>query len=407
MTLLPWIASIGIIFIPFYELAVRLLPYASVLSPDTRVGKSAIALWFSVAIFTVAIFRGGLSSFRNKWVLAFFFYGLVSIRFMPNIPLVANGIDSSNFWVYKTQFYFTAYFLLFYAISSYSFTKEEIKKILSIMVWVALGMACYVLIQKLGIDQFFIVKQRQDILGVDNYGLVGALGQPTLVSSFLSFFVVLAFSIRKYLISAILAGTIVLVDSKVAIAAVLVSIFAYSLFTWNRVVLGIFLAFGLAVSFSVYYLEISPIEVIKKEDNGRLNTWKQTIDLWKKPFKTESSENKYTLTGFGPGSFPYFFSSSNSPFRQAHNEYIEKLLFNLGAIGLFLGVAAIISIFVSNFDGFSLSGGNDVMRFGIMSAIIAAMICAGGTFFLELGSHAFPLAILLGFLNNESIKQEG
>lgn len=400
MNLLPWIASIGIIFIPFYELAVRLMPYASVLSPDTRVGKAAIALWFSVAIFTVAIFKGGLSSFRNKWVLAFFFYGLVSIRFMPNIPLVANGIESSNFWVYKTQFYFTAYFLLFYAVSTYSFTSKEINRILTVMVWVASGMACYVLIQKLGIDQFFIVKQRQDILGVDNYNLVGALGQPTLVSSFLSFFVVLAFALRKYLISVLLAGTIIIVDSKVAIAAVLVSIFSYACFTWNKVILCIFLAFGLAVSFSVYYLEISPIEVIKKEDNGRLNAWKQTLDLWKSPFKTDASENKYTLTGFGPGAFPFFFAVNKTPFRQAHNEYLEKLLFNLGAIGLFLGLAAIISVLIGVF------GGTSPIRFGIMSAIIAAMVCAGGTFFLELGSHAFPLTILLGFLNNESINQE-
>lgn len=406
MNLLPWIASIGIIFIPFYELAVRIMPYSSVLSPDTRVGKSAIALWFSIAIFTVAIFRGGLSSFRNKWVLAFFFYGLVSIRFMPNIPLVANGIESSNFWVYKTQLYFTAYFLLFYAVSTYAFTHKEINRILTLMVYVAAAMACYVIIQKLGIDQFFIIKQRQDILGVDNYNLVGSLGQPTIVSSFLSFFVVLSFSIRKYLISALLAGTVVLVDSKVAIAAVMVSVFSYACFTWNKLILGIFLAFGLAISFSVYYLEINPIEVIKKEDNGRLNTWKQTIDLWKNPFKIDASENKYTLTGFGPGAFQYFFSVNKSPFRQAHNEYIEKLLFNLGAIGLFLGIAAILSVFISNFNGFSLSGGSSEIRFGIMSAIIAAMICAGGTFFLELGSHAFPLTILLGFLNNESIKQE-
>ena len=84
------------------------IPFLLIPGYDTREPKMALALTVALAAGLVAIYQGKLRPFRNKWILIFLAYLLLSIRFAPT--LITAKVP--NLWSWKPAFEMLTFALL-------------------------------------------------------------------------------------------------------------------------------------------------------------------------------------------------------------------------------------------------------------------------------------------------------
>lgn len=393
--------KIGLIIIPFYELVIRCFPSAFVIGTDTRGPKLALSLMIALAVGLWCLFQGKLKTFQNKGMLAFVAYAFLSMQLAPNVPLFINDQDSSMFWMWKQMVIILIYAFLIISVASIDFRKEDIGKISNIMAYCGAIMAIYVFIQWAGLDQFFVAKTQQTITSVENYKLVGVLGQPTVVSSFLAIILPIALCSRKTICTIIIAAALFLINSKVALVSGYCGVLACSIFTRKSYATTILLLLAVLFVLSAF--------VFRSDwtDSGRIEQWRHILNYWKTPLSINGAKGMHTIAGFGPGSFEYFYPiSRSSNFFHPHNEYIY-ILFNFGIAGLGIILYSIFIMAKKFFISCLESVHIDNSRFGFMSSFIVALALSGGTFILGLGAHSFYMAIIVGLLHNNQYLQGG
>ena len=377
------------------------IPFLTLQGYNTRIPKMGLALGIALAIGLIAIFQGKLKSFKNKPLLILIFFLLISVYFSPKPDITLLGLNVSNFWVWKPMFYISVFFLMLVTVSSLELSKEDIKLILNVMVWVGFIMALYCIVQSLNIEQFFTLNTKvaatihtpKNIIG-------GTLGHPTIVSPFIAMIIPIALYLKKRIKALIKFIAVCLTCSQVAIGAMLVSLVFYCA-TMRRkwLVGGCILLISASAILGVGYFKSPQIKAFVKP-SGRFGTWKQVVTDIKSPINKEG--NRYGLTGFGPGSFRYVFPVKHkSIMHQVHNDPLE-IAFNTGIIGLGLFLWAIFYIFQINFSFKRIwKGEPDKYRMALLSSFLCILLCSLGTFVFQLNPHIFYTLIIVGFLNQE------
>jgi len=397
--------KVGLVMLPFYELLIRLLPYSAANTPDTRVAKCFLGMWFALAIGFCAIYNGEMKKSRNIWLFLFVLYLPLSIHLASKFSLVMNGIESNNFWVWKPLVAIIGFYLMFLAVQSLNITKQSFRSLLNIAVWCGAVMSGYVFLQALGFDQFFQIKDGPDFWAVTQRAVVGNLGQSTVVASYLAVLVPLALYLKRYYSTAALICAVLLTQSAMAIGAMIVSLMVFACLKQRIMTIPIIAATLVAIA----CVTIVPLSIIKVKnpekaekiiesvlsDNGRSNVWKGSIDVLKNHKFGEEPGATYPYTGIGLGSYSLIIRPIiKTHFAQAHNEYIE-LACTVGIIGLLLFLASIFFMF----RGISLNA----ETISLSSSFICVALIAGGTFVWHLSPHNYYTVMIVGLLHNQSI----
>lgn len=359
-----------------------------------RYPREILALGLALAIAMYGIYEGLIQcEFDNVWILAFIGWVFISLLFIPQIKGLEFGSQNVNgLWNIKSLFYISIYAITFFVISNLNISDDFIMKSCYAILIPSVITAIIVIGQYFGIENFFrnpigATEQEQHLVAVTNYKLGGLMGQPTLCSAYLAMTLPIALYLRKHFVSAIIILSIILIKSDVATIA-MISSFAFLLCfsNWKRLgvlAIGVFLIVIVGLCFK-YQIQ----------DSGRFGVW---LQIWKDmttPFLVPNGLT-YFFTGFGIGSFPYFFPFIHSGgWEQAHNEYLQ-LFYGAGAIGLSILLFGIYKVFKSIWDNFE----DYEIRY-LSSSLCAICICAFGTFVWQLGVFQFYSVVILGIIYN-------
>lgn len=387
------------------NLGLVLTPFVVIPGIDVRDIKMTVASLIASALGLSGLRDGMIKPLSNKWFYYFVFYAVSCYIFAPNPALCLLGMNVGYFWVWQPMFNFLVFALAIVVISSIEFTGEQLDKTLRIMTMCGFLMACYVILQRLGIDQFF------DNVGADHLGrMAGFVGNPTHVSPFIGMLLPLALHQRKYLFAGIMSIAIVCTTSQVAIGSTIIGIALYYALRKKRDLFGLVLVGVLVITtLSImckndtdFYLKLRGFAA----DNQRFMVYEQVIkDVNSKPF--EHSNMRYPLTGWGMGNFKYTFHFAHADnetfmrFHQVHNEYLE-ILYNIGIVGFVLFMLMLYTFFKEKAIRFYNSELSDLER-ALLSGFVLICIVAFGTFAWQIGTLAFYSVVIVGLLNNKSI----
>lgn len=384
----------GLIVIPLYDIILRMFPSVVIIASDTRGYKEVMLIAFALAVGLAALYHQGFKPFKNKWLLLFVMFQVVTLSMSFKLPLVVNDISSTSFWVWKPLFIGLCAFILFLAVSSVQLTKKQLDMLLFTMCIVGVIEAGYVVLQTFGFDQLFAVKGVGQIGTVGFPGRVGTLGQPTLVSPFMAMTLPLAIYLKRYFVSVLIIIAVLLTHSQIAITAMIIGICLYAII-WKVKIAFVIIPIALIVC---------GIILVNKKfvvDNGRFSTWKKIVS----EIRDGSQDGKIkeqSLTGYGQGSFPYIFDSNGheerSNFKQAHNEYLE-LAYNCGLGGLALFLLSIF-YFIKKEIILNISNRQSM---AILTSFVIISLCALGTFVWQLGAHIYYTVVIAGLLHNKPI----
>lgn len=378
---------------------------------DTREPKMLLALAFAFCISLCSIYRGGIKAIKNKWLLFFLGYLLLSIYFSPKPMITLFNKDFSNFWVWKPMFDILVFFLMFLSISGIDFSKEDIGKIFMVMVWVGFVMAIYCILQALGIDQFYddkgVYSGMRDLFNVNH--ICGTLGNATIVSPFIAMLIPMALFLKRYFFAIVMFIAVCLTRSQVAIGAMLISLlFLFSTKGKKQFISSLLITIILISSFTIGYFKNDKVRNFINDKN-RFKTWYLICEDLITPITIEKDKgkisNKYPFTGFGMGTYSVVFPiKHNTNMGQAHNDYLE-LAYNTGIIGFSLFLGAIFYMFIMNLsinDIFTKK--TNIYITTLLSSFVCIAICAAGTFVWQLGATIFYSVIIAGLLHNDSLK---
>lgn len=375
----------GLILIPFYS------------TPgDTRTPKLMLALGFALALSLWVFFKGKMKSINNKWLYILIGYLFLSIQFAPQFKIPIIGTDVMNFWVWQPFTMMLVFFLMLHALVS---IELDINLYLKIISWVGLIMASYGILQFFGIEQFYILSSRPDNIHVPSCRLTGALGQPTLLASFIAMIIPICLYLRRYLFAIIIGIAVILTKSQVAIGAMAVS--CLFLLAFNGKKWAISIGIGVLV-FSILFCVgwTGNVKFIQNRSSGRFLVWKNTISDLITPL-VKDNPRKYPFTGLGLGSYQYLHTVKyNDNFRSAHNEYIQ-FGNETGIIGFAL-LLCTMCVFIWN------AFKERVIRYKkyLLASFICSALCAGGNFVWHLGAHIYYTIFILGLMINNNIKTE-
>jgi len=332
-----------------------------------RDSQFLMSSFFMLSFFLYACYRSQVFICKNKWLLAFILFIPISIFLAPkiNIPLFGKA---TYFWF--PAFCMVSHFLGFAALSAAELDTERITKHI---VWAAALMSVYVILQSIGIDQFFYpLNDHPKAWSATSPFLTGTLGNSRVVGAYLALCLP-AFYHRRDWKAGIVLSALVLIESKLAWFGVLAGFYVYFAGkSPKRLGFGVLLA---VLAIFAYYAWDLP-------DSARLSTW---LDIWLS-FRAglAPNGNQFCLTGYGFGSFPYFFSYPHLRiWLRAHNEYIE-ILWQFGVIGFGLLMMAVWH---------HLRNCNRIQPFFAM--FCSSLVMAGGFFIWQIGPIAY-LTVLAG-----------
>jgi len=367
--------SAGLILLP-------LLPLLGFVGTPTQ---SIFGMGIATALCLWGYFTQEQRPLRNKWLLFFCGYLLISAWQAPYPNLIVLKRPILNFWIWKSMFYAFMFLGMYRTISSAKLTEKHKDLIFDIVIYTTMIMSVYVIGQRFGIMQWFTS------LG-GSYGTTtaaGTLGSPAYVSPYLMIGIPFALYRKKSILIVPIILGIIATNSQMAIGSTIVMLMIILYFKYKKTIISLFVigaltaGIGLAVKGSVVGNVI--------DDSTRFTEWQNILVGVKTPYM---SNKAYPYTGRGPGAFKWTYRmSSGSNFAQAHNEYLE-VLYDTGIIGLFLFLMSLYYIFKNTI----LNKRNKYL----MSAFIGICVCSGGIFAWHLGMTSFMTILIAGLLNNET-----
>lgn len=384
---------LGLIIVPFYEIFLHVLPYAASHAPDSRVTKEELALVFALSIGLLAVWHGEIKPFRNKFLLIIPVYLLFNLIMAPHAPLTINNNEVGDFYFWKPFAEVLCFTFMIIAVSSMEINFEEILKI---MVWCGFIMAIYVILQRFGLDQFWVAKgynydgAGNSFIAVRSEELGGNLGQPTIVASWMVMMVPLAFYFRKWWMGITITVACSLTQG-VMVGLALATVGMVSAIRYDRLLI---LPVGLILVASLMFGISHTSQIINRMD-GRYEVWKDTLSDIKNG--QIDDKHKFSITGVGLGRFSFLFPGKHKiTFQQTHNDPME-FAYDCGIFGEYL---LLVGIFVMLAVGlFHVSS----LVFSIALSFLAIFVCSLGSFPFQLGAHQFYAATLVGLLHNEKI----
>ena len=360
--------------------------------------KMAWALVFALAIGLTALYKGTLKPFKNVWALLLVGFCLLSFYLSPNPKLLFFGVPSGRFWSWEPLYQGIVFLLFVVSVASLRINRSSINTILRTMGWCGAIMAGFVLLQAAHMDQFFEHR-------FERYGEVaGTLGNPTLVGPYLCLVLPIFLYKKEIFLAGLITAAIVVTRSDVALVGLLATLGAYIALKNKRCFITT-LSFGIVgiLVIGAAYLTQPDFRRVCP-DNERFLTWRQSAEDLTTPVM-QDSKKIYAITGIGPGSFKYLFhakhNTKNDNFLYAHNEYVN-VTYELGVVGLLLFLGTIVFIFrqaasMKQIMSGELSG----IRRALISGLIGILVCSGGVFVLQVGTHIFYTLTIVGLLCND------
>jgi len=368
----------GICVIPFYEILIKLCPYAQTMTGDTREAKSFLALFFAISCFCLHLWNKGTVQCKSKVILSLVVYTFFVTHLWWKMPIALNDVMVGGFYKWQPLLYLLSFFVLFLTVSSIHLNKD---KILSVIMWMSSIMACYVILQAIGLDQFFsIIKAGYtDSIGF-TAKLAGNLGQPTLVSPFIALGVPIALYMKKPLNVVLMVVAVLLTQSMVANFAMIIGVGFYLLS--SRHIIAKYFVIGSLVTVTLYCF------IFKPSMTGREFIWPETVkDVMTTPFEEDNGQ-RFAFTGVGLGAFPMLYHLKHihqTMFHQVHNEYLEWF-YSTGLFGLILLLMSVTEIFKTSQDK------------TVTSVFLVLCICAAGTFIWQLGVYQYISTVIVGLI---------
>ena len=357
-----------------------------------REPKMAWALVFALSIGLAALYRGTLKPFKNKWALALVGFCLLSFYLAPKPDLTFFGVRSARFWSWEPLYQGLVFLLFTIAVSSIKLTRQKIDYILTTMVWCAGIMACFVILQFFGLDQFF--EHRYGTYG----RMAGTIGNPTLIGPFLCLNLPLMFYQKRKAFAILSIIAILATRSDVAAIGLILTCSIYLMLKSRKLfIYGAGLGAAIVLTVASVYITNPTFRNICP-DNERFLTWTRSLATLTTPVMRDSKKI-YAITGIGPGSFKYIYHTQHEKQKvetsaYAHNEYVQTT-YELGIVGLILFIGLIVVILRQK-------GGGPAHR-ALMSGLIGILGCAGGIFIFQVGTHIFYTLTIVGLLCNESV----
>ena len=375
--------AVGLILLP-------LLPLLGFVGTPTQ---SIFGMGVATALCLWGYFTQEQRPLRNKWLLFFCGYLLISAWQAPYPNLIVLKRPILNFWIWKSMFYAFMFLGMYRTISSAKLTEKNKDLIFDIVIYTTMIMSVYCIGQRFGLLQWFTRGDGILPVALDVNGFLraaGTLGSPNYVSPYLMLGIPFALYRKKWLFAIPIVLGVIATNSQMAMGSGVLMLAVLACFIFKKYSRAIIISIiGVACILSVGKIVHEPHIDKLVNDSTRIENWKKIAISTKTPYMSKRS---YPYTGRGPGAFFWTYRvSSGSNFAQAHNEYLE-VLYDTGIIGLFLFAMSLFYIFKNTI----LHERNKYL----MSAFIGICVCSGGIFAWHLGMTSFMTILIAGLLNN-------
>lgn len=385
------ILSIAIVLVCFYDaLLLAFIPSSATffLAGD---GMASEMVTYLMAI-AIGLYSCTFKPFKvlpNKWLAGLLLFIVFSSFHSPNVQFSSAFTPKDpGLFNFKPMLESVLYFILICGVLSLSFSYRRLGKTIGVT---AIVYGIYIISQHIGMDQFYKLQDNTYNQLSRNPQDGGFISQPVYAAAMLA--ICLPFCVKYFKFWSLLPLiAALLTTNRSCLSAIAIS--SVYFFTNNKtyllLALGAYIAI-IAIVMGIFV--VHPAVVSHIDDYGRLTVWKNVIlDMIHPIFP--GIHKSYVLTGLGIGSFSVFFPFYHqSPFFQAHNEYLE-VLYCLGPIGLFLLVKAMWHVFKTTTDK------------TIMTSLIAISVFAITNPVWHIPQLQFMTALLIGWVYNKEISYE-
>lgn len=381
---------------------------------ESRSAKEYIAFIGACLVAYYGLRHSSLKCY-NRWPLIFVFYTLLTLELHPGFRLILWSHNINGFWMYPVAVKCLVYYLMWLTISN---IELDVKKIFAVIFYCGSLTALYVILQACHHDQLFALRPQEIVLASTQPNLTGFMGQNTLAAAFIALAVPFGFYFERYVLMGIMILACLLTCSKMAIIALCVGLFLYSLLrSVNRTyvfygTMAFLVAIPLCLALFIGFHKIMP-------DNGRFGHWKAVLADMSAPQITDvvpdaqgdpvlreavevNNEHTWNLTGIGPGAYPYIFVNKyQSPWQQIHNEYLE-VMYGWGDIGF-----VIFLFMIASFLQFLIWDYLPIEMHILLSSLVIILLCALTNFIWQVEPIAFITIVIVGMLHNPKINKGG
>jgi len=323
---MPWI------FLPFEHI-----------DQQFRLPQGIFFLCISLAMLSLAFIKGIFIDYKNKYMGYFLGYTLISYFLIFIIPYGLSFVGrgrSINFWALESFLYFIFGLILFVVIT-FSFTREDFKRIAKTLCYSATFMSVFAILQYTGFDPLKSVAKY-------NCGNVisACLDNPNLVSAYLvlclPFFSI--FREKKYYIGLILTIIGILVaKSHFAIALMSLSILTYSTIKlWREKWIYRLIPLVVAVVLVLVAVKIDYARIDNEGMHGRLEAWGKAVDIAKQNILFGQGIGCFKAKGVVTGTPDPSIGYLGNPWNEVHNDWLERVI-DLGLIGVFLFILVLVN----------------------------------------------------------------
>lgn len=346
--------------------------------------KIFVAALFCSALCLLAFYKCRVKRINN-YILLFFIYLVFSLWQMPKISIVFNGAVLSTPYVWKPIVMLFVFIGAYSAIRSFRISHDVIMKIL---MYSGIVFGCHLILQKLGLNQWFVLNDNGASRCVPSFNVTSFFGHPTYAAPIVATLVPIALYYKNYVGAVLMALGCFLTDSQVGIGAMVVSL-VFLLISGSK---GVFMACGSLCLLlgAMFVLLTFNCQTVREfvGDSGRFGEWKAIVEEMKEPF---AGEKVYAITGHGIGSFRHIHRIRHKcNFHRAHNEYLE-IAYDVGITGLIIVVGFIINIFRKYMF-------IDRRKRYLLASFFCMCVCAGANFVWHLGPCIYLTILLLGMI---------
>lgn len=316
------------------------------LCADMREAKEFIMFLVAASIAYYGLRHYSLQC-KNRWPLIFLFYTIFTLSIHPPFRLILWGHNICGFWTYAVVFKMIIYYLMYLTVANAPMDMPppqgnipgnlSAHRIFKAIFYCGFFSALYIFVQALGCDQLFALRPHDIVLESTKPYLTAFMGQNTFAGALIAACLPFGFYLRKYFFMALMVVAILLIMSKMAIAAAVVGLLFYGMLRSYDYRIHFFMAGMVLALAGVLFLHQHKIQ-----DNGRFSHWTSVYSDFNSPQITDTvpengspaykeavevnNKRIWTLTGIGPGSYPYVYVVKHkSIWQEIHNEYGEVL----------------------------------------------------------------------------------
>lgn len=374
-----------------FVLELGLFPFLPKTIIDYRWSKEAVAITFAGAIFLIGIFNGHSLKCKNIWILLLLLYFLIHPFIAPNYQLEMFFMNIGGFWEYKPMLYAFLYFGMFCVVSNLRLAPGHVDDFLKILMWVGVISCGYVWIQYFHLDQFQHPSENRYLIFVTNEQMTATFTQPNYAAAFIALCAPIAFYFRRGLPLVLMIATTLLINSKMAIAAMTIGV-GYLLFKRSGIVTAfVFSLIGIILAW--VWLSYPVAMTHDWSSSGRFQLWHRILHDCKEFF----------LTGHGLGAYRFVWVSQHpGAMGEAHNEWIQ-LLFDGGFV-------ADLLLFFSIFwllKGLKFFTIVDSQTNVLIAVFLGFLICSLGLFIWQIEPHRYLAVVIFALLHNKLNREKG